>query len=526
MDLDIPQNVMADIMSHYAQHHPNKPALVFGDVRLNWGEMNRGINRVANRLLAAGLGRGERVAFLMSTSVDYFLLMFGAMKAGAAVVPLSSMLSSGQLEGLINDACARFVFTDEKNLHLLAAVQDRLNTVRPDGFFGEQASGRWNALRPWLEGSPDAEPPVRLMMDDEAAVSYSSGTTGVPKGIVYSHRARMHLALGYAWHMKTDGASIGVATTPLYSNGTSIIMFPILFAGGTMVFMDAFDPATFVSLVERERATHTFMVPTQFVKLLDEPSLRSRDISSMRLYITAGSPMRPDIKLAFMDAVGLKLGEMYGLSEGGAVMIRPDEMAVRPASAGRPLPGFECRILGPDDKELPRGEVGEIAFYGGWAMRRYQNQPQATADVIWRDSMGRSFVRTGDIGRMDDEGYLFVVDRKKDMIISGGFNVFPADIEAVLGQHSAVAEASVIGVEHDLWGETPLGIVVLKPDQQVDPQALRAWANERLAKTQRLSTVVVRDHLPRNALGKVQKAELRNEFKRDEPARATTGVSR
>jgi len=509
MLLDIPQNVMADIMSHHAHHFPRKPALVFKDRRLSWGEMNRGINRVANRLLEAGIKKGDKVCFLMSTSLDYFLLMFGAMKAGASAVPLSTMLSPDQLGGLINDSGAILLFTDERNRRLLDSVEHRLESVRREGFFSEISEGRWASFHEWLDASPDSEPRVRLMLDDEATVSYSSGTTGTPKGVVYSHRARVHLALAYAWHMKVDGAAVGVATTPLYSNGTSIIMFPVLFAGGTMVFMDGFDAKAFLEVVERERATHTFMVPTQFVKLLEEPSLRQRDLSSVNLFVTAGSAMRPDVKRDFIAAVGPKLSELYGLSEGGAVMIRPDEMVSRPESAGKPLPGFEVRILGPDDAELPRGEVGEIAFYGGWAMRGYQNQPDQTASVIWRDDRGRSFVRTGDIGRMDEEGYLFVLDRKKDMIISGGFNVFPADIEAVLGQHPCVAEVAVIGISHYLWGETPLGLVVLKPDKPVEPESLRLWANERLSKTQRLAAVVVRDELPRNALGKVQKPALR-----------------
>ena len=512
MLLDIPQNTMADIMSHHAHHFPDKTALVFDDRRLTWGEMVRGINRVANRLLAAGLRKGDKVCLLMSTSADHFLLMFGTMRAGGSAVPLSALLSPAQLQGLIGDAGARFLFVDQAHRHLLATVEDRLESVRADGFYADEAGGRWANFHAWLDGASEAEPAVRLMLDDEATISYSSGTTGTPKGVVYTHRARFHFGLAYAWHLKTDGDAIGIATTPLYSNGTSIILFPVLFAGGTMVFMKAFDARAFLGLVARERATHTFMVPTQFVKVLDDPSLPSADLSSMQVFVTAGSPMRVDLKRAFVAAVGPRLAELYGLSEGGVTMIRPDELVKRPDSVGKPLPGFEARILGPDDTELPRGQVGEIAFYGGWAMRGYQNQPELTAAVIWRDARGRSFVRSGDIGRMDADGYLYVLDRKKDMIISGGFNVFPVDIEAVLAQHPSVEEVAVIGVAHRLWGESPLGLVVLKAGHAADPEGLRLWANERLAKTQRLAAVVVRDGLTRNALGKVQKAALRLEY--------------
>lgn len=288
------------------------------------------------------------------------------------------------------------------------------------------------------------------MLDDDANISYSSGTTGIPKGVLYTHRARQHFGSAYAWHMKADTDSIAVSTVQLYSNGTSIVMFPLLYSGGTLVFMDEFDAGRFQELVERERATHTFMVPTQFVKLLAHPDFGKRDLSSMKVFITAGSPMRPDLKREVIQKLGPRLSELYGLSEGGVVMSRPEEQASRPA-AGRPLPGFECRFIGADDRELPRGETGEIVFHGGWMMRCYHGRPEQTQEVIWRAARGRSFVRTGDIGRLDSEGFLYVVDRKKDMIISGGFNIFPADIEAVVGGHPAVEDVCVVGVPHPLW---------------------------------------------------------------------------
>ncbi len=512
MDLDIPQNTMPDIMAHHAVHSPHHTALVFGERRVSWGEMNRGINRVANRLLAAGITRGDKVGTLMRTSLEHFYLMWGTMKAGAVAVPMSALLSPDQICGLIQDADARFVFTDEDHRGMLEPGLDSLTCVRPDGFYSTAKSGRWGALAEWLEGASEEEPPVRLLLDDDANISYSSGTTGVPKGVLYTHRARQHFGSAYAWHMKSDAASIAVSTVPLYSNGTSIVMFPILYSGGMLVFMDGFDAGRFQRIVERERATHTFMVPTQFVKLLVHADFGRVDLSSMQVFITAGSPMRPDLKREVFQKLGPRLSELYGLSEGGVVMSRPDEQAARPLSAGKPLPGFECRIIGDDDKELPRGETGEIVFYGGWMMKRYHGRPEQTADVIWRDARGRSFVRSGDIGRLDADGYLYVVDRKKDMIISGGFNIFPADIVAVVGGHPAVEDVCVVGAPHPLWGESPVATVLMRPGMTLDTEEVRSWANARLAKTQRVALVLVRDDFPRNALGKVQKGELRKEY--------------
>jgi acyl-CoA synthetase (AMP-forming)/AMP-acid ligase II len=512
MDLDIPQNTMPDIMAHHAVHAPGHTALVFGERRVSWGEMNRGINRVANRLLAAGISKGDRVATLMRTSLEHFYLLWGTMKAGAVAVPISALLSAEQIAGLIQDAGARFVFTDEEHRAMLEPQLDSLECVRSDGFYCTTKTGRWGALDKWLENAGEDEPPVRLQLDDDANISYSSGTTGVPKGVLYTHRARQHFGSAYAWHMKSDAASIAVSTVPLYSNGTSIVMHPLLYSGGTLVFMDGFDAGRFQRIVEQERATHTFMVPTQFVKLLGHPDFGSHDLSSMKVYITAGSPMRPDLKQEVIRKLGPRLSELYGLSEGGVVMSRPDEQVTRPASAGKPLPGFECRIIGSDDREVPRGETGEIVFFGGWMMKRYHGRAEQTREVIWRDARGRTFIRSGDIGHLDAEGYLYVVDRKKDMIISGGFNIFPADIEAVVGGHPAVEDVCVVGAPHPLWGESPVAAVLVRPGMTLDPNEVRAWANERLAKTQRVAAVVVRDDFPRNALGKVQKGELRKEY--------------
>jgi acyl-CoA synthetase (AMP-forming)/AMP-acid ligase II len=512
MDLDIPQCTIPDIMAMHARHFPKKTALVFSGCRVSWGEMNRGINRAANRLLSAGLERGDKVATLMRTSLEHFYLFFGAMKAGGVIVPVSDLLSPDQVGGLVADAGARFLFTDAAHQPMLDACAARLDCVRSDGFFSSEKNGRWRALDSWLECGSHDEPSVRLLSDDDANISYSSGTTGVPKGVVYSHRARLHFGFAYAMHMHIDTATVGIGTTPLWSNGTSIIMYPTLFSGGTLVFMDGFDAGRLQQAIEQERITHTFMVPTQFVKMLGHPDFGKFDLSSMKRYITAGSPMRLDLKREVMEKLGPRLSELYGLSEGGVTMIRPDELAERPTSCGTALPGFECRIIGPDDKELPRGEPGEIIFYGGWAMRRYHGRPEQTREVIWRDELGRSFVRTGDIGRMDDQGYVYVVDRKKDMIISGGLNIFPADIEAVISQHPAVQDVCVVGAAHPLWGESPVAVVIAKTGATLDAEELREWANSRLAKTQRVAAVMTRVDFPRNAMGKVVKPDLRREY--------------
>ncbi|GGC65056.1 class I adenylate-forming enzyme family protein [Chelatococcus reniformis] len=508
--LDIPQNTLPDIWSYHACLAPAKRAIASGDEVLTWGEFGAQMNRMVHALTGLGLRKGDRVAFVMSNTVEHLVLLCGAMKAGACVVPLSTLLAPEQIAGLINDSGALWLFTDPGFAGVIRTIRERLVTVRPGGVFSsgdEEGCGSTEAL---LAQASSAEPGVALHLDDLMNISYSSGTTGLPKGVAYSHRARQIMGLTYAIPMKFGPTARTLLTTPIYSNGTWITLWPALLSGGEIEIMPSFAVGPCLELIEARRITHTFMVPTQYIRILEDPAFRRADLGSLRMCLTAGSAMGTDVKRRIQDQLGPCLHELYGYSEGGATIITPEEMAERPASVGRPNPGFDIRILDQHDRDAPRGEAGEIAFYGGWAMRGYHGNREQTEAAIWRDQRGRTFIRSGDVGRLDADGYLYVVDRKKDMIISGGFNIYPSDIEAVLSAHPDVIEATVVGVPHPTWGETPVGFVILRGDAAPESEALKAWANERLAKTQRLAKVVPLDEFPRNALGKVVKRELRD----------------
>jgi acyl-CoA synthetase (AMP-forming)/AMP-acid ligase II len=300
---------------------------------------------------------------------------------------------------------------------------------------------------------------------------------------------------------------VALATTALYSNGTQFMVLPPLLVGGTIIILESFTPAGCLAAIERHRVTHSFLVPTQCIVTLDDPAFGRHDLSTLRSLLSAGSPLRADTRGAVIERLTPNLYELYGFSEGFATMLKPGDRPARAGSVGKPVIGFDLRIVGSDDRECPPGEVGEIAGYGTGMMTGYHNRSDLDEAIVWRASDGRSFLRSGDIGFVDDEGFLHIIDRKKDMIISGGFNIYPTDLEGVLAQHPAVQDVTVFGVPHSKWGETPVALVI--PRGAADTEELLSFANARLARNQRLAAVELRDSFPRNALGKVLKRELR-----------------
>ena len=514
--LDNTSVLIPDVFEVHARTQPEKEAVVCGAVRRCWGEFNANINRVANALAQQGIGPGCQVAVLMGNAVEMLEVVFGVVKAGACVVPLSGLLTGEQLATLIDDSDAVMLFATPDFSARLGEHRAACPKLRPDGCISVfHTLPGWQPFETFLAHprSRDTQTPLaNCHASLPFNIIYSSGTTGLPKGIVQTHRVRTHWAMFTALEQGFSEHSRALTTTALYSNGTWLVMLPALFLGGTCVVMPAFDPGEFLATVQRERISHSFMVPAQFLMVLSHPGFDSFDTSSLHNLLCAGSPLRRDTKREVLRRFGNKLTELYGFSEGFAAMLKPHQHAERFDSVGRPALGFEARILDDAGNVLPAGELGEIAGYGAGIMSGYHRRPEQTAALVWRDERGRSFIRSGDLGRVDAQGFITLVDRKKDMIISGGFNVFPTDIEAVVGQHPDVLDVTVIGIPHDKWGETVLALVIRRPGTSPDADALMAWANQRLARHQRLATLEFCDEFPRNALGKVLKRLLREPY--------------
>jgi acyl-CoA synthetase (AMP-forming)/AMP-acid ligase II len=308
--------------------------------------------------------------------------------------------------------------------------------------------------------------------------------------------------------------AVTVVSTPLYSNTTLVSYLPTVSNGGTAVLMPKFDAEQFLKLSEKHRATHAMLVPVQYRRIMERPDFDSYDLSSFVMKFSTSAPFSPEIKADVLKRWPGGLIEYYGMTEGGGscgllAHEHPDKLH----TVGQPLPGHDIRLIGEDGVEVPQGEIGEVVGRSGAMMVGYHNQPGKTAEAEWYSPDGLRFIRTGDVGRFDEDGFLTLMDRKKDMIISGGFNIYPSDLEAEIVQHPAVLEAAVVGVASNQWGETPVAYVALKAGQTAQPEDIRQWVNAKVGKTQRLADLLIVEHLPRSHIGKVLKRELRDSYK-------------
>lgn len=479
-------------------------AVIDGEDRLTWAELVALMDRIAARLAAEGVGRGDFVATLGAGSASHLAAYLGIVASGACVAPMPSGHKPETLAAMVANSDAKLVFADGASMEAAAAAAKASPGCA-------DAPVPLDALEGWL-GDPGPAPEIRHEPEDGFDMIFSSGTTGAPKGILHDHAFRAR----QIQRMSNFGFapdSIGLASTPLCSNTTLVALLPVLREGGTAVMMREFNAAEALALCERHKVTHAMLVPVQYRRMLDAPEFDKTDLSSFKAKLSTSAPLAVATKREVLERWPGGLYEVYGMTEGGLSTILdcaafPDKLH----TVGKPAEGAELRFLAEDGTELPVGEIGEIVGRSPMMMTCYHNAEEKTREIIWRSPEGEDWIRTGDMGRLDAEGFLELLDRRKDMIISGGFNVYAADIERELMAHDDVLEAAVIGVPSRDWGETPLGLVVLKPGASVGAEELKEWANARLGKVQRLNSVELRETLPRSDIGKVLKRELRTPY--------------
>lgn len=493
---------LPDMIRAHAARDGGHAALIHGDTCLDYDALDAHVDRIAAGLQRDGVGRGDVVAIVAATSIDHVALFLAILRAGGVVAPIASSSSAGSLAAMIADSRAKLLFMDEPARTRFADALPDLSAavVAIDG----------DPFLQWLPAEGAAPAPVVLTPDDIFNIIYSSGTTGTPKGIVQSHEMRwQHVVRGRIAGYVSD--AITIISTPLYSNTTLVSFVPALANGGTLVLMEKFDAERFLMLAERHRATHAMLVPVQYRRLMDHPDFDRFDLSAFRMKTCTSAPFAAALKADILRRWPGGLVEIYGMTEGGgtaslAAHLHPDKLD----TVGKAVEGHVLLVIDDAGRPLPAGATGEVVGRSPAMMNRYNNQPDLTRDAEWYDTEGRRHIRTGDIGRFDEDGFLTLLDRRKDVVISGGFNVYPSDLEAILRDHPAVADVAVVGIPSIQWGETPVAFVVRRDGEAASATEIRAWLNERVGKTQRLSDLIEIDALPRNDIGKVLKRELRD----------------
>jgi len=489
---------LPSLIHEHAMGRPAAAALRQGEGWLSYSQLDARMDRVAATLQQAGLQPGDALAVCAATSTDYVALFLGALRAGVVVAPLAPGSTAQQLLDMARDADAKRVFIDASTAGL--GVAWPVPTVSLDA--------------PAFEHGllPAGAVPATVAIDPAWPfnIIYSSGTTGTPKGIVQPHAMRW-AHIQRAGLSGYDTATVTMIATPLYSNTTLVCLIPTLAFGGCAVLMPKFDALQYLQLARAHRATHTMLVPVQYRRLMAHPDFDRYDLSAFRAKFCTSAPFHAELKADILRRWPGALTEYYGLTEGGGTCIL--EAHLHPAklhTVGQPADGHDIRLIAEDGREVPPGESGEVVGRSPGMMTGYHKQPELTRAAEWFSPDGQRFIRTGDVGRFDADGFLTLHDRRKDMIISGGFNIYPSDLEAVLRPHPAVADVAVVGVPSAEWGETPVAFVVRREGANEDAEALRQWANAQVGKTQRLHAVRLVAELPRSAIGKVLKRELRD----------------
>ncbi len=491
------------------QQTPDRPALTFEGVTRSFAEMQTDIDRLATALKAAGLCRGDRAAFLGFNQPVYFDLLFAAARLGAIFVPLNFRLTGPELDYIINDAGVHTLVVDGPHRPIIDGIRDQLCCrlyLSADG----PAPG-WQPVNDFVGNATALLDAQATAENDIAVIMYTSGTTGRPKGVMLTHGnfwwANVNAMLGadFSEH------DISIVMAPLFHigglNTNALVTWQ---KGGHIILHRSFDPARFLADVARYRVTGTFAVPAMLLFISQHPDFAIADLSSLRLIVCGGAPV-PEPLLRLYNARGVPVNQGYGLTETApsGTYLGNDFALSKLGSAGKAAFFVDLRVVGQDGRTpLDAGKRGEIIMRGPHIMRGYWNKPDATAAAI--DAEG--WFHTGDIGYLDEDGFLYICDRLKDMIISGGENIYPAEVEAVLYAHSAIAEIAVIGEPCEKWGESVTAFAVLRAGANLDLDELRGWATERLARYKLPTRLEIIEALPRNPAGKVLKFELRGRF--------------
>ena len=498
------------LIERHARYRGDRLAVVFAEQRLSWAEFNAQVNRLSNALQARGIGKDDKIATALPNSMELLVIYWATISIGAVLVPLSPLLNPGGLINLLNNADARLLFLTPALMEGIDARRGEIPAITQQNYIlvedGHADRFSYSTL---LAGS-SAAPPVypQMQQQDLFNIVYSSGTTGMPKGIMHSHLVRAHYGSHFAASFRMTPESVVLHTGSIVFNGAFVTLMPCFFLGARYILHPHFDVEAMIETVEREQVTHIMMVPAQIIALLQSPNFSQQNMQSMEMLLTIGAPLQQQYKQAVNAVIPGRFYELYGLTEGFVTILDRNDFNQQSGSVGCPPPGYDIRIVDDDGEDLGPGEIGEIVGRGPALSSGYYGQPELTSEAF-RDG----WLYSGDLGYLDESGFLYLAGRKKELIISGGVNVYPQDIEEIAAAHELVFEVAVFGVESDKWGETPVAAVVLQASDSIDEKALMEWINNRVeARFQKISAVVILDQMPRNVAGKTLKNELKENY--------------